>query len=112
MSKETIKEMLEMMDAKIEHIEDITADDRALIIKLVKQGNEIVQFLRNLQIDEIEAEEAFFDKFTEPIEKKENKLNVKALVEEFMDKRKDLKELEEELKKHKEMLTPGQIGEA
>ena len=29
-----------------------------------------------------------------------------------MDKRKDLDELEEELKKHREMLTPGQTGEA
>ena len=31
--------MLEMIDAKIEHIEDITADNRAVIIKLVKQNN-------------------------------------------------------------------------
>ena len=29
-----------------------------------------------------------------------------------MDKQKDLKELEEELKKNKEMVTPGQIGES
>ena len=112
MAKETMKEMLKMIDAKIEHLEDITADDRALIIKLVKQGNEIVQFLRNLQIEEIEANDSFLDTFTEPVEETQNKLNIKALVEEFMDKRKDLKELEEELRKNKDMLTPGQIGEA
>ena len=29
-----------------------------------------------------------------------------------MDKKKDLKEFEEELKKHKDKLTPGQVGEA
>ena len=28
-----------------------------------------------------------------------------------MDKRKDLKEFEDELKKNKDMLTPGQVGE-
>ena len=37
MSEQTIKEMLKMIEAKIEHIEDITADNRAVIIKLVKQ---------------------------------------------------------------------------
>ena len=45
MAEQTIKEMLKMIDAKIEHIEDITADNRAVIIKLVKQSNQIVQFL-------------------------------------------------------------------
>ena len=64
MAKETIKEMLEMIDAKIEHIEDISADNRAIIVKLVKQSNTIVQFLRNLelQVDEeygIEAPPSF-----------------------------------------------------
>ena len=50
MSEQTIKEMLKMIDAKIEHIEDITADDRALIIKLVKQGNTIVKFLKQFDL--------------------------------------------------------------
>ena len=40
MAKETMKDKLDMMDAKIEHIEDINADNRALIVKLVKQNNE------------------------------------------------------------------------
>ena len=38
MAKKTMKEMLEMIDAKIEHIEDITADNRAIIVKLVKHS--------------------------------------------------------------------------
>ena len=37
---------------------------------------------------------------------------LKELVEEYMDKAKDLKEFEEELKKNKDKLTPGQIGES
>ena len=48
MAQETIKDMLKMIDAKIEHIEDISADNRAIIVKLVKQSNQIVQFLKQL----------------------------------------------------------------
>ena len=38
--------------------------------------------------------------------------HIKELVDEFMDKQKDLKELEEELQKNKDKITPGEIGEA
>ncbi len=112
MAKETMKEMLEMIDAKIEHIEDITADDRALIIKLVKQGNEIVKFLRELQIEPMETEGGSYADITYYPEENENKISTKALLEEFIEKREDFKELEKELKKNKHMLTPGTIGEA
>ena len=37
---------------------------------------------------------------------------LRALLDEFMDKREGLKEFEEELQKHKDKLTPGQVGEA
>ena len=37
---------------------------------------------------------------------------LKEVLDEFMDKRKDLKEFEKELKKNKDMLTPGQVGDA
>ena len=37
---------------------------------------------------------------------------LKDLVEEFMDKQQDLKEFEEELRKHKGQIIPGQIGES
>ena len=37
---------------------------------------------------------------------------LKELVNDFMDKQQDLKEFEEELKKHKDELTPGTIGES
>ena len=115
MSEQTVKEMLKMIDAKIEHIEDITADNRAVIIKLVKQSNQIVKFLKQLELHEVSDE---FEDITSPPISKEEKLKsnkmqeLKELVEEFMDKHKDLKEFEEELKKHKDELTPGQIGES
>ena len=79
MAKETIKEMLQMIDAKIEHIEDITADDRALIIKLVKQGNEIVKFLRELQIETVETEGASYADVSFSVEENENKLATQEL---------------------------------
>ena len=112
MSKETMKEMLKMIDAKIEHIEDISADNRAIIIKLVKQGNEIVKFLRSLEVENVETDTGSYADISFYPEKSENKIDVKALLEEFIERREDFKELEKELKKNKDMLTPGQVGEA
>ena len=101
MAKETIKEMLKMIDAKIEHIEDITADNRAIIIKLVKQGNQIVKFLSNIEIEEITSdfENVMYSPLSESEKIKADKMQeVKGLLDEFKDKHKDLKEFEEELK--------------
>ena len=115
MSEQTVKEMLKMIDAKIEHIEDITADNRAVIIKLVKQSNQIVKFLKQLELHEVSDE---FESITSQPMSESEKLRsgkmqeLKELVEEFMDKQQDLKEFEEELEKNKDKLTPGQIGES
>ena len=114
MAKETIKEMLEMIDAKIEHIEDISADNRAIIVKLVKQSNQIVEFLKNLEID-IDEQYGIESpiSFSDSLQTDSNKIEeLKELWEDFKSKREDLKEFEEELKKHKEEITPGTIGES
>ena len=100
-----------MLDAKINHIEDMTADNRDTIIKLVKQGNQIVEFLRNIEIDEIDDFEDISIS-SEDRERSSRIQSLKELIDEFIDKHQDLKELEKELKKNKVMLTPGQIGEA
>jgi|TARA_B100000287_G_scaffold337835_1_gene323749 Fe2+ transport system protein B len=113
--KPSIRSLLELIDAKISHIEDMEADNRAVIIKLVKQTNQIVTFLKQIEIDDVTDE---FDDFISPrLQEQEgittNKIRtIKELVDEFMDKQKDLKEFEEELKKHKDDITPGKIGEA
>ena len=117
MAQETIKEMLKMIDAKVEHIEDISADNRAIIVKLVKQSNQIVEFLRNLEIDidaeyGIESPTSFTDIMGRENMTEQKMLQVKELLEEFKSKSKELKEFEEELKKHKNKLTPGQVGDA
>ena len=44
----TLHELLLMMDARLKHIEDISADNRAIIVKLVKQSNTIVDYLKQL----------------------------------------------------------------
>jgi hypothetical protein len=107
-----IKKVLQDMSYSLNHIEDTMADDRALLAKLVKQNNSIVEWLKQVEID---AE--YDDTFQTPLSKEEEKKmqkfeNLKEVLDEVMDKRKDLVEFEEELKKHKDKLTPGQIGEA
>ena len=109
----TIKEMIKDIDSKITHIEDIVADNRYAIIKLVKQSNQIVQFLKQLE----EIDNAFDDEFKTTIELPtiENEYissKLRKLIDDFMEKQEDLKEFEEELKKNKDKLTPGQIGES
>ena len=52
----TLHELLLMMDAKLNHLEDISADNRAIIVKLVKQSNQIVEFLKTLELEVQEME--------------------------------------------------------
>ena len=110
----TLHELLLMIDAKLNHLEDISADNRAIIVKLVKQSNQIVEFLRNLEID-IDEQYGIESpiSFSDSLQTDSNKIEeLKELWEDFKSKREDLKEFEEELKKHKDKLTPGQVGES
>ena len=109
MSKESLKEMLEMMDAKLNHLEDISADNRAIIVKLVKQNNQIVEFLKQIEIEDITDD---YNVEMPSLENNDKISKVKELLEEFRNRSEELKEFEEELKKHKDKLTPGQIGES
>ena len=115
-SEGTLHEILLDIKYRLNHLEDIEADNRALIVNMIKQGNSIVKFLA--QID-FEAEEhiAIEDmqlppiRKDQPIDSKRIK-HIKELLDEFMEKREGLKELEEELEKNKDKITPGQIGES
>ena len=51
----TLKELIQNIDFRLTHIEDISADNRKLIVKLIKQGNTIVSFLKQLDDEEIES---------------------------------------------------------
>ena len=110
----TLHELLLMMDARLKHIEDMSADNRAIIVKLVKQSNQIVEYLKQLEIEVVDdygLEEPL------PIGAKTNVpknklLELKELFEDYKSRKDELKEFEKELKKHKDKLTPGQVGES
>ena len=119
----TLHELLVMMDARLKHIEDISADNRAIIVKLVKQNNSIVEFLKNLELEVQEVEYGIEepqpfganlpkDKLIELKELFEDFKSRKDELKEFNNRSKSLKEFEEELEKHKHELTPGQVGES
>ena len=108
----TLHELLLMMDARLKHIEDISADNRAIIVKLVKQSNQIVEYLKQLEIEVVEdygIEEPPSIGSNLP---KDKLLELKDLFENYKSKKEELKEFEDELQKHKDKLTPGQVGES
>ena len=114
--EDKLKKVLQDMSYSLNHIEDTMADDRALLAKLVKQNNSIVDWLKQVEI-ESDVTEEYEDVFKAPLSKEEEKKmkkfeNLKEVLDKFMSKRNDLVEFEEELKKHKDKLTPGQVGEA
>ena len=105
----TLKELIQDIDYRLAHLEDITADNRKLMVKLIKQGNSIVEYLKDCEFEMSEE----VPSFTENDEKRKNDIrHIRELIDEFMEKQQDLKEFEEELKKNKDKLTPGQIGES
>tara|TARA_Y100000592_G_C5265351_1_gene219292 strand:- start:76 stop:420 length:345 start_codon:yes stop_codon:yes gene_type:complete len=114
MAKEntTLKDLIKDIDYRLTHLEDMEYDNRKLMIKLVKQGNTIVEFLKQLEIEEPPSleDELFLKKDNKEHKEKQEKL--KEMIQEFLDKKEELKEFEEELQKHKDKLTPGQIGES
>ena len=111
----TLHEILLDIKYRLDHLEDIEADNRALIVKLIKQSNSVVKFLAALDMESVD--EPFEDMELPSVNKQttvdSGKMrDLRDLIDEFMDKRKDIEEFEEELKENKEMLTPGQTGEA
>ena len=109
-----LEKVLQDMSHSLNHIEDIMADDRALLVKLVKQNNTIVDYLKQLEIDIVdEYESGIIPELSEEEQQRIKKAKeLKEVLDDFMAKKKDLKEFEEELKKNKDMLTPGQVGES
>ena len=109
-----LAKVLQDMSHSLNHIEDIMADDRELLVKLVKQNNTIVDYLKQLEVDIVEEyENELVSDLSEEEKKRMKKAKeLKEVLNEFMDKRNDLKGFQKELKKHKDMLTPGQVGDA
>ena len=114
-SEQTLHEILLDIKYRLDHIEDMEADNRSFIIKMIKQGNSIVKFLAQIDLEPLDN--PFEDMDLPPITEDKSILpgkikSLKELIDEFMDKQKDLREFEEELRKHKDDITPGEIGES
>ena len=116
--KVSIIEIIQDIDARLTHLEDMQMDNRDLIVKLVKQGNTIVEFLKDFKIEEIDPEDLKLEMGMglPPLPDNEERVKrtegLKELIDDILDRHADLKEFEDELKKHKDKITPGQVGES
>ena len=109
-------EIIQDIDYRLTHLEDMEMDNRKLIAKLVKQGNTIVKFLKQFEVEEVDSTELEIGMSLPPLpdnkERIERTTAIKELIDDILDRHKDLKEFEDELKKHKDDITPGQVGES
>tara|TARA_R110001583_G_scaffold175790_1_gene330458 strand:- start:243 stop:638 length:396 start_codon:yes stop_codon:yes gene_type:complete len=116
--KTSIIEIIQDIDMRLTHLEDIQMDNRDLIVKLVKQGNTIVDFLKDFQIEELNTEDLKLDMGMSlpPLPDNEERVkrteDLKELIDDIIERHSDLKEFEDELKKHKDKIVPGQVGES
>ena len=55
-SEGTLHEILLDIKYRLNHLEDIEADNRALIVRIIKQGNSIVKFLAKIDIEPVDRE--------------------------------------------------------
>ena len=90
-------------------------DNRELTVKLVKQGNTVVEFLKDFQIEPVDMEELEIGMRLPPLDGNEERISrtkgMKDLIDDILERQSDLKEFEDELKKYKNQITPGQVGE-
>ena len=109
-------EIIQDIDFRLTHLEDIEMDNRKFMVKLVKQGNTIVEFLKQFDIQEIDPAELEIGMGLPPLPDYEDRMErtvaIKALIDDIIDRHADLTEFEKELEKHRDKITPGQAGEA
>ena len=109
-------EIIQDIDYRLTHLEDMEMDNRKLIAKLVKQGNTIVEFLKEFQVEEINPAELEIGIGLPPLPSNDERIErttaIKELIDDILERHQDLKEFEDELKKYKNEITPGQVGES
>ena len=114
--KISIIEIIQHIDARLTHLEDIQMDNRELTVKLVKQGNTVVEFLKDFQIEELNPEDLEIGIGLPPLPSYEDRMGrttaIKELIDDILGRHSDLKEFEDELKKHRDKLTPGIVGKS
>ena len=114
--KISIIEIIQDIDARLTHLEDIQMDNRELTVKLVKQGNTVVEFLKDFQIEELNPEDLEIGIGLPPLPDPEERVSrteaLKDIIDNIIERHENLKEFEDELEKHKDKITPGQVGES
>ena len=115
-TKRSLIEIIQDIDFRLTHLEDIEMDNRKLMTKLVKQGNTVVEFLKQFNVEEIDPENLMIERLPELPFFDEDRVarteGLKDLIDDIIDKHKDLKEFEDELEKYRNEITPGQVGES
>ena len=115
-TKRNLIEIIQDIDFRLTHLEDIELDNRKLIVKLVQQGNTMVQFLKQFDVEEIDPENLMIERLPELPFFDEDRVarteSLKELIDDIIEKHKDLKEFEDELEKYRNEITPGQVGES
>ena len=107
-------DLLKSIQVRLTHLEDMAMDNREVLIKLVKQGNQIVKFLQSLEVtsEEIANVDNFNVSISDNKNSNEAQENIEKLLSELENDSEELKEFEEEIKKHIDKIVPGQIGES
>ena len=108
--KISIIEVIQDIDYRLTHLEDMYADNRELMAKLVTQGNTIVKFLKQFEVAEIRPEEIGLPEL--PVSNTEKTERLKDIIDELIERHHDIEEFEKELEKYKDDITPGQVGES
>tara|TARA_R100000750_G_C2250737_1_gene59955 strand:+ start:39 stop:425 length:387 start_codon:yes stop_codon:yes gene_type:complete len=115
-TEQSLIEIIQDINFRLTHLEDMEADNRKLMVKLVQQGNTMVQFLQQFNVEEIDPEDLMVEKLPELPFFDEDRVarteGLKDLIDDIIEKHKDLKEFEEELEKYRNEITPGQVGES
>ena len=117
--KKSLIEIIQDIDFRLTHIEDTEADNRKLIVKLVQQGNIMIEFLKQFDIEEVDPMELEMGllpdlpELPSPNEERMSKtVALKEIIDNIIERHQNLKEFEDELEKHKDKITPGQVGES
>ena len=115
-TEQSLIEIIQDINFRLTHLEDMEADNRKLMVKLVQQGNTMVQFLKQFDVEEIDPENLMIERLPELPFLDEDRVarteGLKDLIDDIIEKHKDLKEFEEELEKYRNEITPGQVGES
>ena len=109
-----IEDVFSELDSRITKMENVNIDNRELLIKLITQTNQIVKFLSRIEIEEVESELIDYSELEDSkLKYNTDRINhLRELLDSFDEQKSELEEFEEELKKVKAKITPGQFGES